>query len=150
MLYYLAQVNIGKLLAPIDDPAIAEFVNQLDEMNQLAEKSPGFIWRLKEGENSSVHATVYDDPLLKMNLSVWRSIDDLKSYAYQSDHLKVLKDRGKWFAKMKEPHLALWWHPVGDLMPDANEAKKRLDHLNHYGPTGKAFTFRKIFPMPVV
>ncbi len=145
MNYYLAQVNIRRLLASIDDPSIAEFVNQLDEMNQLAEDSPGFIWRMQDGDNSSVHATVYDDPLLKMNLSVWRSIKDLKSYAYRSDHLKVLKDRGKWFAKMNEPHLALWWFPIGDPMPDAAEAKKRLNYLKQHGPSIRAFTFRKIF-----
>lgn len=43
--YNLAQINIAKMLAPLEDPVMADFVNNLEPMNLLAEKSPGFVWR---------------------------------------------------------------------------------------------------------
>ena len=42
----LAQVNVGRLRAPTESPEIAEFVAALDRINALADRSPGFRWRL--------------------------------------------------------------------------------------------------------
>lgn len=47
-MYHLAQLNIGKLKYPIDHPEIAEFANNLDRINALAEASKGFVWRFKD------------------------------------------------------------------------------------------------------
>jgi len=41
--YHIAQLNIAKLLAPIDSPQLSDFVANLDRINALAEESPGFV-----------------------------------------------------------------------------------------------------------
>ena len=51
--YHLAQINIAKMLAPIDHPLMADFVANLDAINSIAEKSPGFVWRLKGDDNNA-------------------------------------------------------------------------------------------------
>ncbi len=143
MKYHLAQINIGKLLAPIDHPLIAGFVNQLDRINALAEKSPGFVWRLQEENGSAVNIQVFEDPLLLVNMSVWESADALKAFTYQTDHLQVFRDRYKWFEKPDRPHLALWWIPAGQL-PTPEVGKTKLEYLQGHGETEVAFTFRSI------
>lgn len=36
---HLAQVNIARIRAPLEDPVMAEFVARLDEIDSLAERS---------------------------------------------------------------------------------------------------------------
>ena len=43
MTFYLAQVNIARMLAPLDSPIMLDFVTALDPINALAESAPGFI-----------------------------------------------------------------------------------------------------------
>lgn len=43
MMYHLAQINIAKLLEPIDSPLLEDFVEDLDRINEIAEKSKGFV-----------------------------------------------------------------------------------------------------------
>jgi len=69
--YHLAQINIGRLVAPIDDTRIAEFVAQLDPINALAEESPGFVWRLKSDSGNATDIAYNDDPFVIVNMSVW-------------------------------------------------------------------------------
>ena len=45
---HLAQLNIGRFRYPTDDPRMADFMNNLDLVNGLAERSKGFVWRLKD------------------------------------------------------------------------------------------------------
>jgi hypothetical protein len=146
--FHLAQVNIGRLLAPIDDPLIADFVAQLDAVNALADASPGFVWRLKDESGNATAIPAFDDPRMIINMSVWESFEALRDYVYRSDHTKVLTRRRDWFEKLDRPHLALWWVPAGTL-PTVEEAKRRLQILAQRGPTPDAFTFRDRFPAPV-
>ena len=146
--FHLAQVNIGRLLAPIDDPLIAEFVAQLDAVNALADASPGFVWRLKDESGNATTIPAFDDPQMIINMSVWESFEALRDYVYRSDHTKVLTRRRDWFEKLDRPHLALWWVPAGTL-PTVEDAKRRLLILAEHGPTPDAFTFRDRFPAPV-
>src|SRR5689334_17478070 len=99
--YHLAQINNGRLIAPIDDPKIAEFVAQLAPINALADKAPGFVWRLQSASGNATDI-IYDerDPSISLNMSVWESLGALRDYAYRSDHARVLRDRAKWFEKM--------------------------------------------------
>lgn len=46
--HHLAQLNIARPQVLLDDPLIADFVNNLDRINQLAESAPGFVWRLQD------------------------------------------------------------------------------------------------------
>jgi hypothetical protein len=142
--FHLAQVNISKLLAPIDSPLLADFVSQLDEINALAEQSKGFVWRLK-GENENATALrVFEDNMIIINMSVWKTIDDLREFAFKSAHTLVMKERNKWFEKPKEAALALWWIPENHI-PTPQEAKERLASINNNGSTSFAFTFKDVF-----
>lgn len=140
---HLAQINIARLLAPIDDPLIADFVRQLDDINALAESSPGFVWRLKEESGNATNIDVFGDSLLIVNMSVWESIEDLKNFAYKSAHVQVFRDRTRWFEKMEVAHMALWWVPAGTL-PTAEEGRDRLLYLREHGESDWAFTFRTL------
>ena len=145
----LAQLNIARLLHPLDDPRIAEFVNGLDRINELAEQSPGFVWRLKTGSGNAtdVQHPWSADPFLLVNMSVWNTPDDLKNYVYRSGHLEFYLKRSQWFEAPKQPHYVLWWVPAGHI-PSLEEARERLEHYRAHGATPHAFWFGKLFPAP--
>jgi hypothetical protein len=139
---YLAQLNIGRLLAPIDAPEIADFANALDEINGLAESSPGFVWRLKDEVTNNATSLAYtDDPLLIPNLSVWTSISQLSDFVYRTAHTPFLRRRREWFERM-EVVFVLWWIPT-DHLPTVSEGLERLEDLRENGPTSRAFTFAR-------
>jgi len=145
MHHHLAQINIGRLVAPMDDPRIAEFVAQLAPINALADRSPGFIWRLQSSYGNAMDIAYSDDPTINVNMSVWESIETLRDYVYRSNHLQVFRDRAKWFEKMDKPHYCLWWIAAGHI-PTVAEGRERLEHYQEYGPTPFAFWFSKLFP----
>jgi enamine deaminase RidA (YjgF/YER057c/UK114 family) len=148
--YHLAQVNIGRLHAPVDDPLITEFREALAEINALAEYSPGFVWRFKDDSGNATNTRPYpDDPLIAYNASVWTSVEALKNYAYKSRHVEFFKKRANWFEKFPGAYTTLWWVPAGHT-PSVEESKARLAHLEKYGPTPHAFTFAKPFSPPDV
>jgi len=141
--HHLAQVNIGRIVGPLDSEVMADFVAQLDEINALAERSPGFIWRLKDA--TGVQA--YEDPLVLVNMSVWESVEALRQYVYKSAHAGVLRDRAKWFEKPAQAYLAMWWIDAGHI-PTVGEARERLGYRQKWGDSPIAFSFGKIFPTP--
>ena len=145
--YHIAQINIARMLAPIDDPIMAEFVAQLPPINALADQSPGFVWRLQSEDGDATSIRVYDDDFIIVNLTVWESVDALREYVYKSAHQGVLRDRKRWFEKFDGPYYALWWIPVGQN-PSPEEGRERLDHLRENGDTAYAFSFEKVFPKP--
>jgi hypothetical protein len=146
--YHLAQINIARMLAPIDDPLMADFVAQLPAVNALADTSPGFVWRLQTESGDATSVKVYEDELIIVNISVWESVESLREYAYRSTHTGVLKYRTKWFENIKGPYMALWWIPAGHI-PTPEEGKARLDYLREHGDTAYAFSFKNVFPKPV-
>ena len=148
MTWHLAQLNIGRLLAEVDDPSVADFMDNLDAINALAEATPGFVWRLQTDEGNATAIRAFsDDPLMVLNLSVWESIESLADFAYRSAHTPFLRRRGEWFERLGEAYLVLWWIPAGTV-PTVEEALDRLDHLKRFGPSDGAFTFRSPFPHP--
>ena len=146
--FHLAQLNIGRTHYPIDHPRMAGFVNRLAEINALAERSPGYVWRLQGESGDATGFKPTDDPLVILNLTVWESADDLYSYAYHTDHMEVFRLRHDWFEKWPGPHLVLWWIPAGSL-PTIEEALERLDRLAANGPSPEAFTLKIRFPPPI-
>ncbi|MCA1843256.1 MAG: DUF3291 domain-containing protein [Actinobacteria bacterium] len=148
MSWHLAQLNIGRLRAETDDPSIAEFMDNLDRINALAEATPGFVWRLQTdaGNATAIRAFPGDD-LMVLNMSVWESMDQLAGYVYRSAHTPFLRRRAEWFERLRDVYLVLWWIPAG-AVPTLDEALARLDHLRTFGPTPEAFTFRQPFPHP--
>src|SRR5215471_12224675 len=107
--YHIAQVNIGRILAPLDDPMIAEFVALLDEINAIADRSPGFVWRLQTESGNATDFRPYEDDRILLNLSVWESVEQLKEYVYRGAHSEVMRRRREWFEKFDGPFTALWW-----------------------------------------
>jgi hypothetical protein len=147
-MYHLAQLNIGRLLQPVDHPQIADFVAQLDEINALADEASGFVWRLVgEGNNAMDLRPYANDNTIATNMSVWESVEALFDYTYQSEHVRVMRDRKKWFAPYGKPFMVLWWIPAGHI-PTLAEAVERLEHLQENGATPFAFSFKQRFPTP--
>ena len=142
--YQIAQLNIGRVRAPLDDPRMAGFVARLDEINALADRSPGFVWRLQTSEGNATYFRPYDDDRILMNMSVWESIETLKNFVYRTVHVELLKQRQEWFENFAGSYLALWWVPAGHI-PGIDEAKKRLAYLDQHGPTQFAFNFKTTF-----
>ena len=145
--HHLAQVNIGRLRAPVDAPQTEAFMAALDPINALADTATGFVWRLQTDEGNATSVPFNDDPMVIMNMSVWESIDALSDFVYRTAHTHVLRRRAEWFHRSVEAYLALWWVPVGHR-PSVEEAAARLDTLRANGPTPYAFTFRERFPAP--
>ncbi len=146
--FHIAQINIARMLAPIDDPIMTEFVAQLPPINALADGSPGFVWRLQTDSGDATSIKVYDDEFIIVNLTVWESVDALHQYVYKSAHSRVLRDRKRWFEKFDGPYYALWWIPAGHL-PSTEEGKERLDYLRQRRDSAYAFSFKNVFPAPV-
>ena len=146
--HHLAQINIARMVAPLDDPAMADFVAQLADVNALADRSPGFVWRLQSEEGDSTSIRVFDDPLVLVNMSVWENVEALQQFVYESSHRLVMRDRKKWFRKMDGPYYALWWIPRGHT-PTVDEGKERLAHLATHGATSHAFWFGTNFAPPL-
>ena len=144
--YQLAQLNIAKLREPLDSPAMADFVANLDRINALAEATPGFVWRLKDDEGNAEATRVFGEEFL-VNLSVWENVVSLSNYVYQSGHVEIMRRRREWFDKMEEAYAVLWWVPK-DHRPPAEEARERLAHLREFGATLRAFTFKDAFDAP--
>jgi hypothetical protein len=145
--YHVAQLNVGRSVAPMDDPRLAGFVSRLDEVNALAERSPGFVWRLQGDNGNATELKFSEDPLFIINLTVWRSLDELYDFTYRSDHKTLFARRFEWFERSGGPSMVIWWQPVGSL-PTPEEALRRLAHLAEHGPTPEAFTFKQRFPAP--
>lgn len=147
MTYYLAQINIGRMLAPLDDPLMGGFVARLDTINALADASPGFVWRFQTAEGNATAIRPYDDERILVNFSVWTSLEALTAFVYASAHRPVMQRRRQWFERTDAPYMALWWVPEGHI-PSVEEARERLEHLRGHGPTPIAFSFQQPFPAP--
>ncbi len=148
MIYHLAQLNVAKMIAPLDDPRMASFVARLEPINALADASPGFVWRLQSDAGDATALRVFDDPDILVNLSVWESLEALRAFVYRSEHRELLKARAQWFDRSTAPHLVLWWIPAGHV-PGVEEAKQKLALLQAQGPGEQAFDFRHPHDPPV-
>jgi hypothetical protein len=151
--YVLAQVNVGRLLAPLESPLIADFVAALEPVNAVADAAPGFIWRLQTEDGDATAVGGFEEDAVDaaggivINMSVWESIEALGAYVYSDAHVAVLRRRREWFSRMKDAYLALWWIPRGHI-PTVGEAEDRVRYLRTHGPTPHAFTLREYFPAP--
>lgn len=132
------------MLAPTDDPVMAEFMANLEPINALADASPGFVWRLQTDDGNATSLQVFDDILVIVNMSVWTSVGSLKDYVYKSRHVDFVRRRKAWFEAYVGMHYALWWVPAGHV-PSVWDAEERLEHRELYGDTERAFSFQKVF-----
>jgi hypothetical protein len=143
----LAQVNIAKFRKPAEHPDNADFMNNLERVNGLAEASPGFVWRLQGEGAGATDIKAFDDPLVAVNMTVWESVEALAAFAYRNmEHRGIMRRRREWFEETPV-YMALWWIPAGTL-PTLDDAKAKLEMLERLGPTPEAFTFKQPFPPP--
>jgi hypothetical protein len=150
--YDLAQVNVARLLAPLDSPQLAAFVALLDEVNAVGEAAAGFRWRLQteDGNATAVQAFGWDaagSHGVIVNLTTWDSVESLAAFVFSGEHVAVMRRRREWFARSAEAMTALWWVPRGHR-PSTEESEQRVQHLRRHGATPAAFTFRSPFPPP--
>jgi hypothetical protein len=146
--HHLAQINIARMLAPIDHAVMADFVAQLPPINALAEQSSGFVWRLQTEGGDATSIKVYEDDMIIVNLTVWENVESLREFAYKSAHSGVMRDRKRWFEKFDGSYYAMWWVPAGHI-PSTQEAKERLEYLRKHGDSPYSFSFKNPFPAPV-
>ncbi|MBC7810955.1 MAG: DUF3291 domain-containing protein, partial [Burkholderiales bacterium] len=142
--YHLAQVNIGRILGPMDGPIMADFAAWLDPINAIADKAPGFVWRLQTEAGDATALRVFGEEWMLINMSVWESVDNLFHYVYASEHVDVMRRRSEWFERLQEAFMALWWIPAGHI-PTPEEAEAKITYLREHGPTPLSFTFKKRF-----
>ena len=141
---HLAQFNIGRFRYRTEDPRMADFMNNLDLVNGLAERSKGFVWRLKDESNNATNFRPFnDDPNMAVNLTVWESVEDLERFVWQTVHKRFYGRRPEWFDAMDTPHFVMWWVPAGHR-PTLVEAKERLEHLAANGPSDYAFGWESV------
>jgi hypothetical protein len=140
---HLAQLNIGRLRYPTDDPRMADFMRNLDLVNALAERSRGFVWRLQDESGNATNIRPYDDAQMAVNLSVWESVEALEAFVWQTIHKRFYGRRPEWFDSMEKPHFVMWWVPAGHR-PTVGEAKERLEYLTAHGPTDHAFGWQSV------
>ncbi len=139
--FHLAQANFAHMRGALDDPVMQGFVSQLDYINSVADKSPGFVWRLQTETGDATAIRVFDDDLILFNMSVWESTESLFDYVYHSDHGQAFSDRRNWFLPLERPTLILWWISKGHV-PSVEEAVAKLEHFEKHGPTSEAFSFK--------
>ncbi|NJR13390.1 MAG: DUF3291 domain-containing protein [Phyllobacteriaceae bacterium] len=134
----LAQLNISVWKIDDQSEAARPFVDNVARMNALAERSPGFVWRLlDEGRDAKGHNAI-GGPETLMTLSVWQSAAHLEAFAFNTVHRRIYERKAEWFAQLQSHHLVMWHVPDGHR-PTVAEARQRLDHLNAYGSTDFAF-----------
>lgn len=147
MNYYLAQVNIAKFRLAQEHPINADFINNLDRVNAIAEAQPGFIWRFTGSGNNALDIQPFADPNIAINMSLWADIDSLVSFVYHNQsHKEIMRRRKEWFEKI-DFYMVLWWIECGKR-PTIAEAKQRLQLLSQKGPSPLAFTFKQPYPAP--
>ncbi len=136
--WHLAQMNAAQARWRTDAAEMADFMAQIDTINEVADTSPGFVWRMTEDSG---------EPTRLVNISVWESVETLKDFVYQSAHIGVFRDRGRWFEKPTQANQVLWWVPAGHR-PSYAEGHAKLALLQASGPTVEAFTFANVFTQP--
>jgi hypothetical protein len=145
--YHLAQINVGRLIAPSDDPQVADFFADLDRINAIADASPGFIWRLQGESGNATDIQTSPDPRFIVNMSVWEDAEALFAFVYRSAHTPVMARRREWFGRFDGAFQALWWIEAGSI-PSIDQGLARLWQLDRFGPSPHAFTFKNRYPAP--
>lgn len=144
--HHLAELNIGRLIAPTDDPRVAEFMENLDRVNSLGKRMPGFVWIMEgsgEPGTGNTENNIGDDPQFVANLTVWEDAPSLKRFVFDTVHKQFLDKRQAWFEVLGEQHFVMWWVPAGH-QPTLEEGLDRLDRLRRHGPDAQVFGWQEL------
>lgn len=138
---HLAELNVGRLLTTTDDPKVKEFMDNLDRINGLGKRMPGFVWMMEgsgEPGTGNTDAAIGGDPQYVANLTVWESAETLEKFVWGTIHKQFYEKREEWFEVLGAMHFVMWWVPIGH-QPTLDEALARLDHLRDNGDSDHAF-----------
>jgi hypothetical protein len=138
---HLAELNVGRLLAPTDDPRVAAFMKALDAVNGIGKRSPGFVWMMEgsgEPGAGNTETKIGGDPQRISNLTVWENVESLEHFVWNTVHRAFYERRAEWFEVLDGMHFVMWWVPVGHR-PTLDEALGRLEHLQRHGDSDRAF-----------
>ena len=138
---HLAELNIGRLIAPTDDPRVAEFMDNLDWINGLGKRMPGFVWMMEgsgEPGRGNTEACIDGDPLFVANLSVWETPQQLETFVFGTLHDKFMRRGKEWFESLIEMDFVMWRVPEG-TQPTLEEALAKLAHRQEHGDSADAF-----------
>jgi len=137
----LAQLNIGRLLAPTEDPRVAEFMTALDRVNGLGKRMPGFVWMMEgsgEPGTGNTDAKIGGDPQFVSNLTVWADVESLENFVWNTVHRQFYERRAEWFEVLGKMHFVMW-HVEDGHRPTLDEALGRLAHMEEHGDSDHAF-----------
>ncbi len=138
----IAQMNWSKLKYPINDKRMIEFSNSLDAIYSLAENYSGFIWRISDEEAEKQLIELGFDELTSSTVSVWKDLNSLKDYTYNSLHGVYLKRSSEWFEKIEGPQLVIW-NVKNNNQPTFRESFDRLNYLKDNGSSDYAYGWEK-------
>ena len=141
MTYHLAELNVGRLLAPTDDPRVKDFMDNLDLINGMGKRMPGFVWMMEgsgEPGKGNTETKIDGDPLHVSNLTVWEDVASLEKFVWGTVHKQFYERRQEWFEVLDKMHFVMWWVPAGHE-PSLDEALARLEMRNRLGDTDDAF-----------
>ncbi len=128
---HIAELNIGRLVAPTYDPRVAEFMNALDRINGMGKRMPGYVWMMEgsgEPGTGNTENNLGDDPQFVANLTVWADVASLEAFAFGTVHRQFYERRQDWFEVLGQMHFVMW--PVDtDHRPTLEEGMARLDAL---------------------
>jgi len=139
--HHLAELNVGRLLVPTDDPRVADFMNNLDRINGMGKRMPGFVWMMEgsgEPGTGNTEAAIGGDPQYVSNLTVWENVKTLEDFVWNTVHRQFYERRHEWFEVLGKMHFVMWWVRAGHK-PTLDEALQRLDHLRLHGDSDEAF-----------
>ncbi len=140
--HHLAEFNFGELRHDWDDPRVAEFVNGLDLVNDLAARSPGFVWRLSDDEmdheQTDETGAFGGNPRMASTLSVWQDAGSLKHFVWNTVHRQFYEKRALWYDAVGNSNLVMWWVPVGHR-PGVADGLARFARLRDFGASDAAF-----------
>lgn len=137
----IAELNIGRLIAPTDDPRVAEFMDALDMVNGLGKRMPGFVWMMEgsgEPGTGNTENSIGDDPQFVANMTVWEDVSSLEHFVFNTVHKKFYDRRADWFQILGGQHFVMWYVEAGHK-PDLDEALERLAYKEKHGDGDYAF-----------
>ena len=140
--HHIAELNLGVLRYDWDDPRVKDFVDGLDLVNGVAERSPGFVWRMDEeamgtAQNDPAGA-LGGNPRMASTMSVWEDVASLETFVWNTVHRRFYERRAEWYDAVETPRLVMWWVPEGHR-PDITEGMERFQHLEAHGDSDHAF-----------
>ena len=141
--YHLVQLNIAKMKYSIESVEMSDFVNNLENINALADSSPGFVWRLQTEDGDATGIDFFGSDVL-VNMSIWEDVESLHHFVYKTAHANILRRRKEWFHHVEEAYMVLWWAPEA-VVPSLGEAKSKLELIKSRGPTADAFSIKQPF-----